>query len=294
MISTRFVSVGAVLLAACLWGTTGTVQTLLPGDREPVAVGALRLAFGALFLLGLAVANRESRKAFHLLPPAEVVIAGIAIGGYNLLFFYAVSLSGVGIGTALTIGSAPLWATLWEIFVGRKLPGKMRTAGQCVSIIGVGMLGLVGTTAEGSVFGIILALGAGACYACYSLATSRMTQRAPTTTIAAATFSIAAVITLPALLFVPLGWLADPSAWVGVVFLGFVATGLAYAFYTWGLMHIAASTAVTLALAEPVTAWLLATFFVGETATMQSVIGAVLVLLGLIIVTCIPVASRET
>ena len=294
MNSARVASVGAVLLAACLWGTTGTVQTLLPSNREPLAVGALRLAFGALFLLGLAFSKRESRNAFRKLPLRALLTAGVAIGGYNLLFFYAVSVAGVGIGTAVTIGSAPLWTTLWEIVVARQLPDRIRILGQCLSIIGVGMLGLVGASSDGSMFGIILALGAGACYACYSLATSRMTQHAPTTTIAAATFCIATLVTLPALMFVPLGWLADPTAWFGLVFLGFVATGLAYALYTWGLMRIAASTAVTLALAEPVTAWLLATFLVGEEVTVQSTIGAVLVLLGLVVVTCIPAASRET
>lgn len=290
----RLISVAAIVLAACLWGTTGTVQTLLPSDREPLAVGALRLAFGAVFLLCLAIAKPQTRRAFRDLPKAGIIAAGLAIGTYNLLFFYAVSRAGVGIGTAVTIGSAPVWTTLWETTVYRRLPDRVRIIGQIVSVVGVGLLGFAAGGAQGSMFGVILALMAGACYAAYSLITSRMTDRAPSTTIAAATFTIAAIITLPALLFVPLGWLSSPSAWGGLVFLGFAATGLAYALYTWGLMRVAASTAVTLALAEPVTAWLLATFFVGEAVTAQGAIGAILILVGLVTVTAFPAVTRET
>ncbi|KJZ19405.1 DMT family transporter [Loktanella sp. S4079] len=289
----RLLSVAAVLMAAMLWGTTGTVQSVLPADREPLAVGVLRLVFGAIFLISLALANAQSRSGFATLPKRGVFLAGAAIGGYNLLFFYAVAIAGVGVGTAITIGSAPIWATLWETLTQRKLPDRVRLIGQAASIIGVALLGLAGGAEGGNSFGVILALGSGACYACYSLATSQLTAAAHTNTIAAATFSVAAILTLPALAFVPLGWI-DGQAILGLVFLGFVATGVAYALYTWGLTQVAASTAVTLALAEPVTAWLLATFFVGEPLSTQSVIGAILILCGLVVVTAFPAVTRET
>ena len=66
------------------------------------------------------------------------------------------------------------------------------------------------------------------------------------TTLAAATFCVAALICAPVLLVLPLGWLVGVQAWAGVVFLGLGATGLAYALYTWGLTRISASGAVTL------------------------------------------------
>jgi len=35
-----------VLLAACLWGTNGTVQALAPEAAQPLAIGALRILLG--------------------------------------------------------------------------------------------------------------------------------------------------------------------------------------------------------------------------------------------------------
>ena len=287
----RLVGVLAVVLAAVLWGTTGTVQSLLPEGRDPLAVGALRLLVGAIALLAIAYAQKYDITKMPDLPWPGIVFAGIAIGFYNLLFFWGVTLAGVGVGTAVTIGSAPVFATLYESLQSNRTPNRMRVFGQGISITGVAMLSTLGS-GDRPYLGIVIALLAGACYAAYSLATSRISDKAPTTVIAASTFSIAALVTLPILAFVPLGWALNGSALMGIAFLGVAATGLAYAFYTWGLTYVTASTAVTLALMEPVTAWVLAIYIVGEPVTYESMIGAGLVLAGLVTVTLIPARRK--
>lgn len=275
----------AVILAAALWGSTGTIQALLPPTRDPIAVGVLRLLIGALSLFALAMAGARSRRGFMGLPWGWVSAAGLAIGLYNLVFFWAVAEAGVGIGTAIAIGSAPIWATGIEVATRGLWPTGLRLMGQICAVIGVALLAMAGAQAESSLLGIALAALAGAAYAAYSLATSAIGGRAPAATIAAATFGCAALFTLPLLAVRPLGWLAGPESWAAMLFLGVAATGLAYALYTWGLRLIPASTAVTLALAEPVTAWLLATTVVGEPLSLQKLIGAALVLAGLALVT---------
>lgn len=284
MRSARSLGVAAAIVAAMLWGSTGTVQALLPEGRDPLAVGALRLLVGAAFLTLLAASQPQSRAAVTRLPLTGVLFAGCAIGAYNMFFFWAVSSAGVGVGTAIAIGSAPLLATAYEVLVLRLLPGRLRALGQGVAILGVAVLAFFGAEGGGSALGITLALLAGASYAAYSLATSRISGAAPSAAIAASTFCVAALVTSPALLFASTSWLAGAQAWFGVLFLGVAATGLAYALYTWALARVAASTAVTLALMEPVTAWLLATWVVGEPVTVQKLLGALLIIAGLALV----------
>lgn len=281
--------IAAVIGAAVLWGTTGTVQTLLPEGREPVAVGALRLLFGAASLLLLAMAYPAARKALTRLPWPEVCFAGAAIAAYNLLFFLAVTHAGVGIGTAVAIGSAPLWATACEIVIARQWPGFQRAAGQVICLTGLAMLALATIGPASSPLGVGLALAAGACYAVYSLTTSRIGHRAPATAIAAATFCAAAVLASPALFLVPLHWASGPETWLALAFLGVGATGISYALYTWALGRVAASTAVTFALMEPVTAMVLATLVVGEPVSITSLGGVALILGGLALVAASPV-----
>jgi len=292
VISLRWAAIGAVILAAALWGSTGTIQALLPEGRAPVAVGALRLIVGAATLLLMAAVRPDSRAAFAGLPWRGVAFSGIAICAYNLLFFWSVSLTGVGIGTAITIGSAPVWTSLYEIAIARRRPPPRALVGQAISIMGVLILATSGQSGQAGGVGILLALGAGACYAAYSVSTSRIGHTAPSVSIAAATFLVAALCAAPVLIFVPLGWLAGPVPWAAMAFLGIGATGLSYALYTWGLTHITASSAVTLALVEPLTAWILATVVVLEPLTSGAVLGALLVFAGLVLVTTASARAR--
>lgn len=281
----RTAAILMVLTAAMLWGTTGTTQALLPDDREPLVVAAIRLLVGAATLLAIAAASREGRAGFAALPPVWILGAGVAIAFYNVAFFMAVLGAGVGIGTALAIGSAPVWATVFEIVFARRWPSRRQLLGQALAIAGAALLVLSGTATDATLSGMALGALAGACYAGYSLMTSRISNAAPSTSIAAATFTVAALLLAPLLLVLPTAWALAAESWPKLLFLGVVVTGVSYALYTWGLRHVAPSTAVTLALAEPLTAWILATAIVGEALTAGKLAGAVLLLAGLAIVT---------
>lgn len=283
--SSRLIGLLAVFCASVLWGTSGTLQTLLPPGREPLVVAAIRLAVGAVTLIGLALLAGDSRRAFGRLPLGPVIAAGVAIACYNLLFFVAVTHAGVGVGTAIAIGSAPVWVTLYEILWRRRLPSPLAATGQGVSIAGAVLLVAGPGGAAASAFGVALAAVAGASYAAYSLATGRVGGRVPPGTLAAATFTVAALTASPALVLMPLGWASAPQAWPVLLFLGTVTTGVAYALFTRGLARLATSTAVTLSLVEPLTAWVLAIFIVGEEVTLPRLLGAALVFAGLTLVT---------
>ncbi|MCE8421798.1 EamA family transporter, partial [Rhodovulum sulfidophilum] len=73
----RSLSLLCVILAAVLWGTAGTVQSLLPSEREPLVVAAIRLAVGATILTLMALRLPENRRAFRRLPWRPVLVAGL-------------------------------------------------------------------------------------------------------------------------------------------------------------------------------------------------------------------------
>ena len=87
----------------------------------------------------------------------------------------------------------------------------------------------------------------------------------------------------PLLLGADLGWLADPRGLAVVLHLGLIATALAYVLFARGLRRVPVSAAATFSLAEPLTAALLGTFLLGERLSPPSIAGAVLLLVGLLI-----------
>lgn len=279
-----FFGVLLVLGAAVLWGTTGTIQAFLPEARDPLLVAGFRMVFGAATLFVLAALAQGAFAGFRQLPWGWVLAAAASIAAYNLLFFKGVLGAGVGVGTVLAIGGAPIWVTLFTIVVLRRRPDRITMFGQGLSITGAALLVLSGGSESSSLSGIILSILAGAAYAAYSTITSKISDAAPSVTVAAATFGMAAVLVVPVFFIAPLDWALALSPMALLIFLGVVVTGLSYALYTKGLQTVPAASAVTLALAEPLTAWLLATFLVGEANTPAKMAGAALLIAGLYVV----------
>ncbi len=279
-----FFGVLLVLGAAVLWGTTGTIQAFLPEARDPLLVAGFRMVFGAATLFVLAALAQGAFAGFRQLPWGWVLAAAASIAAYNLLFFKGVLGAGVGVGTVLAIGGAPIWVTLFTIVVLRRRPDRITMFGQGLSITGAALLMLSGGSESSSLSGIILSILAGAAYAAYSTITSKIRDAAPSVTVAAATFGMAAVLVVPVFFIAPLNWALALSPMALLIFLGVVVTGLSYALYTKGLQTVPAASAVTLALAEPLTAWLLATFLVGEANTPAKMAGAALLIAGLYVV----------
>src|SRR5690606_16110151 len=93
-----------IVLAAVLWGTTGTAQELGPDDLRPLAVGSARLLVGGAGLVALS-ALRGRRPWAGRWPVGLTALTAGAIAAYQVTFFGAVRLSGVAAGTIVAIGS---------------------------------------------------------------------------------------------------------------------------------------------------------------------------------------------
>src|SRR5205823_14739034 len=119
----------------------------------------------------------------------------------------------------------------------------------------------------------------------YALVNQRLVRQAAPATVTLLVFGTAALIAAPAALV----WAGLPGAmsaggWLVVGYLGVVATGLAYLLFSSALRHINAATGVTLALAEPLTAFVLAVLVVQERPGPGAFAGLALVLAGLAVV----------
>ncbi|MDB5894943.1 MAG: EamA family transporter [Rhodoferax sp.] len=281
-----------VLLAAMLWGTTGTAQSLAPPQLPAQWVGALRLAMSALFfLVYLLLTEPRPRLADDLrrMPWAWVLLSGACVAAYNLSFFAGVKASGVAVGTAIAIGSGPLWAGLLQWAVAGQAPRPAWWLGTLLAVAGGAAMVLSGSDGPGgpqlNATGVGLCLVAGLSYAAYALVNQRLVRQAAPATVTLLVFGTAALIAVPA----ALAWAGLPGAmsaggWWVVGYLGVVATGIAYLLFSSALRHISAATGVTLALAEPLTAFVLAVVVVHERPGPGAFAGLALVLAGLAVV----------
>src|SRR5699024_11239833 len=96
-----------VLLAAVFWGTTGTAQALAPDTAHPIEIGATRLAVGGLFLLSIVIAR--GKLNFQNWPIKTTFMASLCMAFYQPLFFSAVSIKEVAIGTVVANGRVAIF-----------------------------------------------------------------------------------------------------------------------------------------------------------------------------------------
>lgn len=269
-----------VLLAAVLWGTTGTAQALAPVGAPPLAVGAARLAIGggALLLWAWGRGRLADGRAWRRRP---LLLGALAVAAYQPFFFGGVARTGVAVGTMVAIGSAPVIAGLWQWGVGGIRPSPRWLAATFCAVVGCSLLMLAVGSVTVNIAGMLLALGAGGSYALFALMTKELLHDHAPETVTAVVFSLGALLLLPLLFLVDISWLVRPSGLTAALWLGLGATALAYLLYTRGLAQIPAATAVTLSLAEPLTASLLGIFLLGEAVTGPILAGMALVFGGL-------------
>src|SRR5699024_6258577 len=116
----------------------------------------------------------------------------------------------------------------------------------------------------------ILALGAGLSFASYMIVIRELVENYDSLSVLMVVFTISGILLASFLFIFDMSWIASFRG-IGVSLqLGIVATGVAYYLFSKGLVHVSSSTAVTLALAEPLTAALLGVVIVGETLNLLS------------------------
>jgi len=278
-----------VLAAAICWGTTGTTQAFAPAGVSPLSVGAARLLVGGLALLAVAAAQGLLRQVRDL-PAGATFGAALAMAAYQLTFFAGVRMAGVAAGTIVAIGSGPMIAGALVWLVQGRVPGRRWALATAMAVMGCTLIALAGSGGAGGenvALGLLLALGAGASYAVYSFFSAGIVQRVPANLAAASTFGLGALFLLPLFAVTDSTWLFSGRGLGVALMLGLVATALAYLLYTRALRVVPVSTAVTLALAEPVVASLLGVALLGERLPLVGWAGVALVFAGLLTLTVV-------
>jgi DME family drug/metabolite transporter len=272
-----------VLAAGALWGTTGTSQAFAPEGAQPYTIGALRLVIAGAALIPYALSRRAlpSSQRWPLFPTG---VAAVSMAAYQPLFFGAVATTGVAVGTIVAIGSAPIIAGMLSWVVSRERPNTRWGIATALAVLGTALLFAMDSESSVSIEGVALALGAGASYAIYVVASKVLLESHQPDAVIAVVFSLSALILLPLLLLADLDWVFSVGGAMTVLYLGLIATALAYVLFVRGLNLLPVGSTVTLSLAEPLTAAALGVIVLGERLSPSAALGVLLLLAGLAII----------
>lgn len=270
-----------VLLAAFLWGTTGTVQKIFLPSASPVTVGAMRLLVAAVFLNSILFIRKEDISPYRWFD-RNILISALCIALYQPFFFLSVRKTGVAVGTVVAIASAPIFSGAISAVLFRETPVKKWYIATLFSIVGCVLL-FYQKTVQIDMAGIFFALMAGLAYSIYAAHSKKLLKKYSPLQIMGVLFIIGTIILTPIYILEDISWVLTYKGGISALFLGVFATALPYCLYTIGLRHTQTSVAVTLTLGEPLMATILGLFLLNEKLSSQSMLGLLFLLLGIVL-----------
>ncbi|MFE3008906.1 DMT family transporter, partial [Streptomyces sp. NPDC059243] len=276
-----------LVVAGVAWGTAGAAASLVfrVSDLGPLALSFWRCA-GGLVLLAPVLALRPRRAPREPEPRRRRLIrilgTGIGLTVFQSAYFAAVEVTGLAVGTVVTLGAGPVLIAVGARLLLGERPGRGGAAAVTGALTGLLVLVLGGEGGDVVPAGVLLALLSAAGYAAITLLTRWLGRDgggdAPATSAWA--FGIGAVGLLP---MAAAEGLVPHTAETGqvlglVVYVAAVPTALAYALYFAGAAAVRSATVSVIMLLEPVSAAVIAVTVLGERPTTATVLGTLLLL----------------
>lgn len=271
----------SVICAGILWGLIGLFVNLLSGKGfEPLQIVTLRVT-AALFLSALITWRTDVRQLSIAARDGWLFFGNGVLGlvFFNWCYFNAIAGGSLAVA-ALLLYTAPAFVVVMSaVFFHEKLT-KEKLFALIITFIGCGCItGAFSGSLSVSRKTLLYGLGSGFGYALYSIFGKPATQKYSPLTVSLWCFVFATAFTLPVSgLGTKMSLFGDWQVWGGILGIGFISCVLPNILYMRGLQNLEASHAAILATIEPVVASFVSFLFLGETFTLQKVLGIVLIL----------------
>ncbi|PKO20532.1 MAG: hypothetical protein CVU38_19610 [Chloroflexi bacterium HGW-Chloroflexi-1] len=209
---------------------------------------------------------------------------GIGIGTFHVLWNITVLINGVGISTVLQCNS-PVFVTVFAWLLWREPLTWRKWAAIALAGIGTILIARPGalTGVQLTALGLSTALAASLAYSGITLFTKKLAGNYEPWTILVYAFGFAALALLPFQIGRPLPGPISPTAAGAFLALVLITTIMGYRTYTSGLRRIQASVASIVATSEVPMASLLGYVFLAERMDGWQIVGAGLVVSGVIL-----------
>ncbi|HEV2236580.1 MAG TPA: EamA family transporter [Ktedonobacterales bacterium] len=289
-------ALGAIYL---IWGSTYLAIRFAIDTMPPILMAGVRFAVAGVLLLVWARA-RGARW-----PSLKHWRGGLIVGGLLLFAGNGGVVLGEGLiptGTvALLVGSVPLWMALLSwLQPGGTRPSLPVAIGLLFGFAGVALL-IAPTPGAGAQaikpLGIAIVLGAAICWAIGSLySRGKVMHSDPIMATATEMLGGGALLLVAATVTGEWGTLhlaaISTRSWLAVAYLIVFGSLVGFTCYTWLLRNTPASVAATYAYVNPLVAVFLGWALIGEPVTARTLLAALVIITGVVIITTFQVRGR--
>jgi drug/metabolite transporter (DMT)-like permease len=273
-----------VVLAA-IWGASFLFMRLAVVEFGPLATAALRVGIAASFLLPLMLA--KGHGAVFRRHWWRVCLVGVINSGLPFLLFSFALLSITTGLSAILNATVPLFGAIVAWWWLKDRPSGSRIAGLVIGFAGVAALAWDEASFKpdavsgiAPAWAVLACLVATVCYAIAASATKRfLAGLPPLVTATGSQVGATIALVLPALWFRPTQ-MPGMQAWLALLALGVLCTGIAYILYFRLIEQAGPARALAVTFALPVFAIFYGALFLDEKVTAWMLMWGVVVVVG--------------
>lgn len=286
MASRRSYALVGLVLVMFVWGSTYVVTKTVVREIPPLTLAVLRYLIAAGVLVPIAMRRGGLMRLPRPLPRAPLAWMGlngivILTVGFNYGLIYGSASQG-----ALLYALTPAAVAIAAVFGLKETPSGRRIAGIILSVAGTTLVvASVGTDRAGPrpLLGALCMVAGVVAWAQYTVIAKRLADVDQVVVIACvSTIGMAMLLPFAAgeLLTSPM---SQPSlaAWGGALFLGAVASAIAYVVYSLILRELDASLVGAYFTLDPLVGVATAILFLGEELRGGQVVGGVIAIVGM-------------
>ncbi|WP_028307672.1 DMT family transporter [Desulfitibacter alkalitolerans] len=280
MVITRQVKADFLLLVvAAIWGLTFVVVKNALDDIQPFTFNAYRFLIAGIFMIIICI-------FYKIKFDGPLLKIGTIIGFFLFLGYSSQTIglqyttaSNSGFITGLAVVFVPLFATIFT----KKLPGMYSIAGAILAAAGLFFLSVDSTLTYN--IGDIITLFGAICFAVYILLLGKYSPQFDTIPLVAMQIFVVAFLSLICSLTLETPSVTMTSAIIiALLVCAIPATCLAFMIQTWAQKFTTPTRTIIIITTEPVFAALFAYMLLEEIFTTRHLLGAVLMLMGILLV----------
>jgi drug/metabolite transporter (DMT)-like permease len=283
MFSRRSCALASLVLVMIVWGSTFVVTKVVVLEIPPLTLVVVRFFIAAVVLVPVAAARGGLRQSLPLVPLVLMGLTGIGVFtvAFNYALVYALATQG-----ALIFALVPAAVAVAAVVGLKESLSKRRVAGIALSVCGVALVVAGGEQDSASphpLLGALCMLGAVVVWAGYTVIAKRLADADQVVVIAwVSAIGMAMLIPFAALELSQAPW-PSPSlkGLLGTLFLGVVASALAFIVYSRVLREVDASLVGAYLNLDPIVGMPTAVLFLGETLHAWHILGGGVALAGM-------------
>lgn len=275
-----------VAMAATFWGTSASMaRSLFLDGMSPFELVQLRTTISAFSLFVALVLWKQKLLKIGRGDLIPFIFLGLTLAATQFTYLFAISK--LQAATAILLQyQAPVMIAVYAKAVQKKEIGGITAASLvgavagCYLVVGAYSFSILRMNGEG----IVAGLASAATFAAYTLRSERIMERYSPWTVVFYSLLCAAISWN--LLYPPLSAFRvpqDPLSWLLVVFIGVFGTVVPFGLYNEGVRLISATRASITSTLEPVIAFLVSYWFLGEVLESLQVLGAALIIASIVL-----------